>query len=257
MPISTSGAISARSSSHQDQEHDQQHERRDHGRVPRGRFADVELHRACAADERPGRRPVRRVTDRVHEVEGLGRVRLRLERCLHEHAALTLGHGPGHRLDAVDALHGARDRGDVGLVGHDDVGRRAGAGREALAEQLLAVDRLDLGAVAVVRGQVGGEEGEAGASSRAARRWSPPSRAPGSLATTSPTRFQNPCVTSVTRSRLKRRSSYGLKIARSSGPKISDGIAPRGELAEQRVEEHERQQQRDEQARADHRQQRG
>ena len=48
----------------------------------------------------------------------------------------------------------------------------------------------------------------------------------GFLATTSPTRFQTPCVTSVTRSCLKRRSSYGLKIARSSGPKMTDGILP-------------------------------
>ena len=49
----------------------------------------------------------------------------------------------------------------------------------------------------------------------------------GCLDTQSPTRFQKPCVSSAKCSCRKRRTSYGLKIARSSGPKISEGTRPR------------------------------
>ena len=146
----------------QDQQHDEERDRRDQQRVARRGLADVVLDRRRAADQHvlPARLLERRAQVR-DEVVGLGRVRVGLEHGAEQHAALALG-GGAHLGDAVEVLGGGRDRLHVGRVGDDDLGRRAGAGREGLRQQLLALDRLDLLAIGVALREAGvdGQEAE-------------------------------------------------------------------------------------------------
>ncbi len=135
---------------HQDQEDDDERDRDDHLVVARRRLAQVELLGRRPADERVvAAGAVRRLADPRHEVEAGGAERVLVEGRLElrpGRALLLLGvdlGDPGRLGDRV------ADRVELGLVGDDDVGRRVRAGREALLDQLLALDRVDVVAEAV------------------------------------------------------------------------------------------------------------
>ena len=147
----------------QDQEDDDEDDRRDHHRVPAGGVADVEFDRGRAADQGCRATPVGGVADRVDQVEGLGRVRVGFERRLDQGPRRPFGDRRRDRLDAVDSGDGACARRRLRRCR----GRRRRSARSCRrgsscrAGAGLRPIRLRRGSC--LRGQVGREEGEAGA----------------------------------------------------------------------------------------------
>ena len=134
------------------------------------------------------------------------------------------------------------------------VGALAPAGKLWLSSS-WPVDGLHVGAVAVVRSQVGGEEGEAQAHNSSTATEPSVTRTRWAY-TTSPTRFQNPWVASDDTLAPAPAQLVGLEDRAVERTDDQRRDRPAGQLAQQRVEEHERQEQRDQQGRADHGKQR-
>ena len=154
---------------------------------------------------------------------------------------VALRHRPAHQLDAVDAPtalpHGLHRAG----IGHDDVRRRARARREAAGQDVLALDRLDLRAVAVVRGEVGRVEGEPAAedeqdqdrADRDAR------RVPGD-----PPAHAAPEPVRLVRDPLVPEAAHLVRLEERAVERAEDQRRhePARQPREQRVQDHERQQ---------------
>ena len=159
----------------------------------------------------PGSTSVGGFADRFDQVEGLGRVRVRFEGRLDQDSGERRRRPVGDRVDAVDAwtadlrTRARRRRRD------DDVGQRGGPGGKLLSSRCWPSTDSTSVAIAVFAGQVGREEGEAGAEDqqhgdRAERdpAWRP-------TATRLPTRAQTPWVASAACSSGAGAASNGVK----------------------------------------------